>query len=316
MTRANASTRITGQHVVLVPYCRRHVDRYHGWMQDKELQTLTASEPLTVEEEYRMQQTWRDDADKCTFIVLDRHALEAHAASSRHVSVDAVGAGPAHGGAAAAPPPDVAAMVGDVNLFLGEAGPGGREADINIMVAEKRARRRGLAREAMLLMMRFGAERLGATRFVAKILDRNGASLRLFLSQPLGFRVWRKVEVFGETHLVLEGADELERIKRLAAHGAVEDGVEGFLDEAAAGPSAGAVRRPGAAASPPRALTQHEFWAEVEDVMADYEIEDVDEGVEETLLQLEERGADVRGLDTTAAGVRSFRAARGERRRA
>ncbi|KAK1086842.1 hypothetical protein LTR33_001371 [Friedmanniomyces endolithicus] len=38
-------------------------------MQDPELQSATASEPLTLNEEYAMQRSWREDADKLTFIV-------------------------------------------------------------------------------------------------------------------------------------------------------------------------------------------------------------------------------------------------------
>lgn len=37
--------------------------RYHGWMKSVELQQLTASEPLTLEQEYDMQRSWREDAD-------------------------------------------------------------------------------------------------------------------------------------------------------------------------------------------------------------------------------------------------------------
>ena len=41
-------------------------------MQSEELQHLTGSEPLTLDEEYQMQETWRDSTDKCTFIVLKK----------------------------------------------------------------------------------------------------------------------------------------------------------------------------------------------------------------------------------------------------
>lgn len=36
-------------------------------MQSKELQELTASEPLTLEQEYEMQRSWRED-EKSTFL--------------------------------------------------------------------------------------------------------------------------------------------------------------------------------------------------------------------------------------------------------
>ena len=37
--------------------------RYHEWMKSEELQILTASEPLSLQDEYKMQQTWREDDD-------------------------------------------------------------------------------------------------------------------------------------------------------------------------------------------------------------------------------------------------------------
>ena len=59
--RDNADLVIRGQRVLLVPYRPEHVPLYHAWMQDETLQELTASEPLTLEEEYEMQQSWSED---------------------------------------------------------------------------------------------------------------------------------------------------------------------------------------------------------------------------------------------------------------
>lgn len=50
--------------------------RYHTWMEDEEIRELTASLPLNVDEEYQMQQTWLNDKDKCTFIILSREIFD------------------------------------------------------------------------------------------------------------------------------------------------------------------------------------------------------------------------------------------------
>ena len=39
-------------------------------MQSEEILQTTASEPLTIENEYKMQESWREDEDKLTFIIL------------------------------------------------------------------------------------------------------------------------------------------------------------------------------------------------------------------------------------------------------
>ncbi|GFR61246.1 N-acetyltransferase 9, partial [Elysia marginata] len=74
--RENEFTRLRGEKVLLVPYERHHVQKYHGWMESDELRQLTASERLSLEEEYSMQRKWRESPDKCTFIILDRERYE------------------------------------------------------------------------------------------------------------------------------------------------------------------------------------------------------------------------------------------------
>ncbi len=86
-------------------------------------------------------------------------------------------------------------MAGDVNLYLHDD-----DAEIEVMVAEKASRRKGLARDALQLMMCYANQQIGARVFVAKILQDNVPSVRLF--EGLGFSLLRKLEVFGEVHLV------------------------------------------------------------------------------------------------------------------
>lgn len=50
-----------GKKVILVPYMKEHVPKYHEWMQDPFLLEATGSEPLTLEQEYEMQLSWTQD---------------------------------------------------------------------------------------------------------------------------------------------------------------------------------------------------------------------------------------------------------------
>lgn len=159
--RNNWDTQIIGSKIKLVPYRVEHVEQYHQWMQDPYLQAMTASDPLSLEEEYRMQQSWLDDDQKCTFIVLDKHR-----------SNDA----------------DVTSgMVGDVNLFFND-DENPSNCEIEIMIAESTQRRQGFALEALNLMMAYGVVHLNVTRYYCKISDDNHPSIALFTKKYVDMR--------------------------------------------------------------------------------------------------------------------------------
>ncbi|CEH16686.1 Predicted phosphoglucosamine acetyltransferase [Ceraceosorus bombacis] len=199
--RLNESTIIVGDRVLLVPYRKEHVPKYHEWMQDEELREQTASEALSLEEEYAMQRSWHLDHDKLTFIVLRRRADTA-ISSAREALQEAE-------------------MVGDVNLFLSlDDDEGAGEAclaEVEIMIAEPRARRQGLAFESLCLLLRYATTTtttttsfasasnsssllpLAPNAFRAKIGLSNTKSRALFAK--LGFEEHKVVQVFEEVEL-------------------------------------------------------------------------------------------------------------------
>ncbi|XP_060073676.1 N-acetyltransferase 9-like protein isoform X2 [Ylistrum balloti] len=111
----NANTIVESKKIILVPYEAHHVPRYHQWMQSEELQKLTASESLSLGAEFQMQQSWRQDEDKCTFIVLDLGLYNDSEKSNED---------------------EISAMVGDVNLFFNDKD-NKHSAEIEIMIAGK-----------------------------------------------------------------------------------------------------------------------------------------------------------------------------------
>ncbi|XP_068932593.1 alpha/beta-tubulin-N-acetyltransferase 9 isoform X5 [Petaurus breviceps papuanus] len=147
--RVNQSTMLLGQKVILVPYTTEHVPRYHEWMKSEELQRLTASEPLTLEQEYEMQSSWREDTDKCTFIVLDAEKWQAQPDSTEENC-----------------------MVGDVNLFLTDLQDP-TLGEIEVMIA---------AECVFLFLCRAleGMTKLGLNKFEAKIGQGNEPSICMF----------------------------------------------------------------------------------------------------------------------------------------
>ncbi|XP_036330755.1 N-acetyltransferase 9-like protein [Rhagoletis pomonella] len=193
--RLNENTKIVGKKVILVPYCEEHVQKYHEWMKSPELQELTASEPLTLEEEYAMQRCWREDEDKCTFLVLCRSAYEQTGN-------------------------EIDALVGDTNIFLrvndeGEDKDGKRSqvAEAEIMIAELEVRGKGYGWEAMLLLIKYAQQNLQIKKFEAKIGVKNEKSLRMF--NKMQFMEVARSSVFNE--VTLERIVDEEWIKWLDA---------------------------------------------------------------------------------------------------
>lgn len=120
----------------------------------QEIQEATASEPLTLEEEYAMQRSWRQDADKLTFIVC-RAITSGEDDIPSQTQLQSESDSPA-------------TMVGDINLFLrvddGEEGdsPPTIVGEVELMIAEKVNRRRGFGRAALLMFMRYIVQNQGA----------------------------------------------------------------------------------------------------------------------------------------------------------
>ncbi|KAH8338381.1 hypothetical protein KR059_002111 [Drosophila kikkawai] len=175
--RLNEKTKILGRKVILVPYEARHVPKYHDWMSCETLRQLTASEELSLDEEYEMQRSWREDSDKLTFIILDA-AIYAQSQD------------------------EIAAMVGDTNLFLHPDPESDQQvAEAEIMIAEPGARGKGYGREAMLLMLKYAQSQdlLKLAKFEVKIDMDNSASVHLF--ETFRFVETCRVEVFHEITL-------------------------------------------------------------------------------------------------------------------
>ncbi|KAJ8066385.1 hypothetical protein OCU04_005452 [Sclerotinia nivalis] len=225
----NGHTAVCTNKVLLVPYEESHVITYHNWMKDEEIQQATASEPLSLEEEYAMQRSWRTDHDKLTFIICLPDKVNASEEIRKGVS-DAP-----------------RKMIGDINLFLTEADEDeeGCIGEIEIMIAESSARGNGLGRSAVLTFMEYLRRHLerimeeyregiqgkkeGAKmkllQLRVKIGGKNVGSIRLF--ESVGFvKVGEGENYFGEVELVFEGWYGEERVRGLMG----KFGVEGYRE--------------------------------------------------------------------------------------
>ncbi|KAI7833181.1 GNAT domain-containing protein [Kickxella alabastrina] len=180
--RNNEHLAIIGSQVILVPYEKEHVLKYHEWMESPFLQEMTGSEPLSIDEEYAMQESWRNDTDKCTFIIL--------AKDSQNVDIY-----------------NSARMIGDVNFYLNNHyNP--HEAELEVMVAEQDYWGRGIATEVLCLMIQYAINDVKVTDLVVRIKEDNSTSIYIF-EHSFGFKETERSKAFKEVTLRRQVDDEL-----------------------------------------------------------------------------------------------------------
>ena len=178
----NESTVVEGDKCLLVPYTSDLVEQYHGWfVRYPELLQQTGSDFLTLEEEHANQQSWREDENKLTFLIRDKSMSSFP-------------------------------LCGDINCFLSDyfaedwtditdSAPksDGKVAEINLMIAEKTSRRKGIAEEALRIFSDYLTCNVkNVNALIAKIQIDNMPSINLF--RKAGYIEFKRVECFNEVH--------------------------------------------------------------------------------------------------------------------
>ncbi|KAF4969990.1 hypothetical protein FSARC_2893 [Fusarium sarcochroum] len=207
--RINQNTAVSTSGVLLVPYEAHHVRQYHAWMQDPDIQEATASEPMTLDEEYENQQSWRTSSDKLTFIVCAPVKEDSTLVKAGTSDADAL-------------------MRGDINFFLYpyEADDedetetqGWVTGEVDVMIASTSHRGQGLGRAAVCALLvylrkhlegvlkEYGAQELKG--LMVKIKEGNKGSRALF--EKLGFVQKGEVNYFGEVVMTLGWEEVLRR---------------------------------------------------------------------------------------------------------
>jgi len=156
-------------------------------MSNKEIQELTCSEPLSLDEEYSMQKSWQLDEDKLSFIILRR---DLYNNCPIEMSTQ---------------DKEIASMIGDVNVFLhidedGQIDGPKNQAELEIMIVDHENRCNGFGSESVRLMMSYALRELSQLKkFFVKIDESNVASVRMF--SKLGFEKYDYVEAFKQVSL-------------------------------------------------------------------------------------------------------------------
>ncbi|KAL5110763.1 N-acetyltransferase 9-like protein [Taenia crassiceps] len=199
-------------------------------MQNRELQVLTASDPLSLEEEYEQQKNWLEGSDRVTFILLEKSRLPTIGAPVP-VSIPAAESPTSHTLVAvqgrSVCDAEVEAMIGDVNFYRipdsGSERDDAFEGEVSVMIAEASSRGRGLAIQALAGVLLYVEHffRRSVTAIVAKVSLDNEPSLRFFKNK-LGFVERRRNACFNEVELVCPKSETEGSAVMQAASRAIE----------------------------------------------------------------------------------------------
>ncbi|KAI5476134.1 acyl-CoA N-acyltransferase [Pseudohyphozyma bogoriensis] len=191
----NTALATTGSSSAAASSTAKHVPNYHEWMSSEAILEATASEPLSLKEEYEMCEL--------TFIVL-RRLPDVSPSDPEFLAKH-----------------DLSTMIGDVNIFLSQEDESDDEetsdaptkeaksrAEVELMIAALDARRQGFGGDAIRTFLSYASQelKLKPDSFFAKIGMGNDASLRLF--ERLGFKEGKRIEVFQEVEMVWGGGEE------------------------------------------------------------------------------------------------------------
>lgn len=191
---------------------------YSLLMVEQAIQEATASEPLTLEEEYENQQSWRMSHDKLTFIICEPWSGEQQSDDARVI--------------AAKIDDSLDKMKGDVNFFLylddDDDGNGAEQregshirlrGEIDVMIAGQQHRGKGTGEAAVRTILAYirknltgilqeyaqgenlDKDKIQLVGLMAKIKEDNTGSRGLF--KKLGFRQEGEANYFGEVKMVV-----------------------------------------------------------------------------------------------------------------
>lgn len=161
---------VTLERVILTGFREAMYEKYFEWFQDEEIRRETSTDGLTKEEVAGLQEIW-SQPNVYSFIICNKD-------NYIHDSPDK-------------------SMIGDINIFIQDS-----IGEINIMIAEKSFRRKGIASEVLAFIINFSKTQLHLLQLIAKINSNNTSSIKLF--QKFNFSESARIEDFDEVHLALD----------------------------------------------------------------------------------------------------------------